>query len=630
MSKRSLTIAEMTAQLKKPGPALRTQRVEKMTAPLAEMGMQVTLDQVRPYDHNPRTERNPKYDEIKESIRQVGLKQPPPVTQRPGDDKFMISDGGNTRLAILNELYEETGDERFYRFWCVYRPWLTEELALAGHLSENENRSDLSWIEKALGVSELKRLLEENEGEALSQRELVRRFSELGFSVSQSHISRMLYTVEHFWPTLPITLRSGLGQPQIQKLIAYRETCLEIWKRCNAKAEADFASAWHGILSQFDYEDQTELPWSIVEDRLLGMLEDHSGAHLHTLDWCLKRVLEYRQRRQSIDDPEIWQPLEIEMERVRNPSAHPLKFFPPLPGEEEEPTAKRERKPRQEPDIEDLRDDEPPSHITDFPQSDNEENSYLRAELDALRAQNKKLIEARQKSVSGEQSPLPAVAQEPDAAAAPHTDNHQEEFREQENQVPRSAAERIDSLTLSAIDESDSKRKLRHAVSSMHGGQAGDFQDFAVQAIPLMSAGPLTPITDIWWVDAHVQTPKKLRYVIYRLAQALGQWAGFPLADTDSYSAPLELNQHEGLGYELRPLQGELEQNITAQRVWQLLAALAGDMQPVYPSDITLLGDLLGTAGNSEPMPDEVLIRLFRLIRLVRVLRDQDLSRGEK
>ena len=59
MSKRSLSIAEMTAQLQKPGPALRSQRVDKMTAPLAEMGMQVTLDQLRPYDHNPRTERNP-------------------------------------------------------------------------------------------------------------------------------------------------------------------------------------------------------------------------------------------------------------------------------------------------------------------------------------------------------------------------------------------------------------------------------------------------------------------------------------------------------------------------------------------------------------------------------------------
>jgi hypothetical protein len=50
-------------------------------------------------------------------------------------------------------------------------------------------------------------------------------------------------------------------------------------------------------------------------------------------------------------------------------------------------------------------------------------------------------------------------------------------------------------------------------------------------------------------------------------------------------------------------------------------------MQPLYPSDITLLGDLLGTTDNEGYMPDEVLIRLFRLIRLVRVL--HSLDKGE-
>ena len=638
MSKRSLSIAEMTAQLQKPGPALRSQRVDKMTAPLAEMGMQVTLDQLRPYDHNPRTERNPRYDEIKESIRQVGLKHSPPITQRPGDDKFMISDGGNTRLAILNELYEETGDDRFYRFWCVYRPWVTEEQVLAGHLSENENRADLSWIEKALGVAELKRLLEEDESEVLSQRELARRFIELGFSVSQSQISRMLYTVEHFWPTLPATLRSGIGQPQIKKLIAYREACLEIWKRCNSRQEADFSVAWHDVVSQFDYEEQTELPWSIVEDRLLGMLEDHSGAHLHTLDWCLKRVLEYRQRRQDIDDPEIWQPLQVEMERVRNPEAHPLKFYPPLPGEEDEPS-KRERRPRQEVDTSEPLEFEPsgpsqsPPRTTDDQPTFSDENSYLRQELNALRAQNRKLLEGRQAAVASEESVLPINEHEQvtdqDSIAVLRSDDDLAIPEAEEEADLRTDEERINSLTLSVIDEPEGKRKLRHAVAAMHGGQAGDFQDFAVQSIPLMSAGPLTPVTDIWWVDAHVQTPKKLRYVIYRLAQSLGQWAGFPLSDTELYPAPLQLNQEEGLGYHLQPLSGDLEQDPAAQKVWQLLAALSGEVQPAYPSDISLIGDLLGTAGEAEHLPDEVLIRLFRLIRLVRVLRTQESTRGD-
>ncbi|MFG6179617.1 ParB family protein, partial [Halomonas sp. THAF12] len=165
MSKR-LDANQMTAALKTPGPKRAAgSRVDKFTPPVQEMGIEVTLDQVRAYDRNPRTQRNSKYEEIKASIREVGLKHPPSVTQRPGDDKYMISDGGNTRLEILNELWDETKDEKFYRFWCVYRPWVSEVHALAGHLSENESRSDLTWIEKSLGVKALKDELEAAAGD---------------------------------------------------------------------------------------------------------------------------------------------------------------------------------------------------------------------------------------------------------------------------------------------------------------------------------------------------------------------------------------------------------------------------------------------------------------------------------
>lgn len=509
---------------------------------------------------------------------------------------------------------------------------------MAGHLSENENRSDLTWIDKALGVARLKQMLEEEADQDLSQRELARRFLELGFSVSQSHISRMLYTVEHFWPTLPTTLKSGLGQPQIQKLIAYREACLEIWKRCDAKPVEEFDPAWHEILGQFDYEEQTELPWSIVEDRLLGMLEDHSGAHLHTLDWCLRRLLECRKRRQSIDDPEIWHPLVVEMERVRDPSAHPLKFYPPLPGEEEE-APRRERKPRQEEQgqaEEGAPVTEPPGNALPSTQNeDEEEKARLQAEIEQLRKEKEQLLR---------RAPVPSpsvVIGEGVGSTDAELDNDAEALVWEAGQQPatidsamtgeyqdeRSDEQRIADLTLSPVIESESKRKMRHAVAELQGGKAGNFEDFAVQAIPLMSAGPLTAVTDIWWIDDHGKDPRTLRFLIFRLAMAIGQWAGFPLTDTPEGDAPLQRNQQEGIGYELYPLAGELEHSLVAQRVWQLLAALKGEMQPLYPSDITLLGELLGTTDNEGFMPDEVLIRLFRLIRLVRVL--HSLDKGE-
>ena len=104
--------------------------------------MVVTLDQLRPYDHDPRMKRNPAYEEIKASIRERGLDAAPAITRRPGEDHYIIRNGGNTRLAILRELWSETKEERFFRISCLFRPWPErgEIVALTGHLAENELR----------------------------------------------------------------------------------------------------------------------------------------------------------------------------------------------------------------------------------------------------------------------------------------------------------------------------------------------------------------------------------------------------------------------------------------------------------------------------------------------------------
>lgn len=45
--------------------------------PVGDTPLVVSLEQLRPYELNPRVVRNPLYDEIKASIRERGLDQPP-------------------------------------------------------------------------------------------------------------------------------------------------------------------------------------------------------------------------------------------------------------------------------------------------------------------------------------------------------------------------------------------------------------------------------------------------------------------------------------------------------------------------------------------------------------------------
>ncbi|WP_434986956.1 ParB family protein [Vreelandella zhaodongensis] len=479
MSKKHLSQDELMQKLTTPGPTLKTPQVKRLSAPMQEMGIEVTLDDVRPYDRNPRSERNPRYGDIKASIKSVGLKHPPILTQRPGDDKYMISDGGNTRLEILTELYAETGDERFYRFHAIYRPWVSEAAAMAGHLSENETRGDLSWIDKCLGVQALKGELEQQEGNTFSQRELARRAKELGFVLSHSHISRMLYTVEHFWPTLPLTLKSGMGKPQVEKLISYREATLMIWNYCAIQPEEAFSPAWHATMATFDREDQTVLPWSIVEDRLLGMLEDEMEVHLSPLDHALRTILDYRQRRWSLEQyrDDIWGPLDVELGRAEG---IPKTMYPPLP--EAEP-AKKSNIEKPEPpthvtgtdsessgmtqEASDLEDHgsnalhTPQSHNTDETDND-EELDELRRQVQALEAQNASLQRQTSSAAgAGDQAPHnPMIGSDSlddwDPAAL-DTDE---------------AQQRIAAQTLSPVHESEGQRNLRDLLARQQGGGA--------------------------------------------------------------------------------------------------------------------------------------------------------------
>jgi hypothetical protein len=50
----------------------------------------VPVMQVQTYDRNPRRTINPKFDEIKESIRAVGLLTPFNITRRPGETHFIL------------------------------------------------------------------------------------------------------------------------------------------------------------------------------------------------------------------------------------------------------------------------------------------------------------------------------------------------------------------------------------------------------------------------------------------------------------------------------------------------------------------------------------------------------------
>ncbi|MDZ7751456.1 MAG: ParB family protein [Gammaproteobacteria bacterium] len=212
--------------------------------------------EIRRYDRDPRQQPNPEYLRIKASIRAEGLDQPLVVTRRPGESDYMIHGGGNTRLRILLELYEETGEARFRDITCLYRPWTGETDVLLAHLRENDLRGPLNFLDKALAVDEAKRLIEGEAGTGvITQAELSAALKDRGYGLSQGLISQMQYAVERLLPLLPAALLSGLGRPQVERIRQLERAVRAIWLERAVDTEAVFDQTFGALCRRYDDPD---------------------------------------------------------------------------------------------------------------------------------------------------------------------------------------------------------------------------------------------------------------------------------------------------------------------------------------------------------------------------------------
>lgn len=299
-----ITSQQMAGKLLAAGFERSGPSTSALSDPIADTPMVVTLDQLRPYDHDPRKKRNPVYEDIKASIRERGLDAAPAITRRPGEDHYIIRNGGNTRLAILRELWSETKDERFFRISCLFRPWPSrgEVVMLTGHLAENELRGGLTFIERALGVEKAREFYEQESGNTLSQSELARRLAADGFPVQQSHISRMNDAVRYLLPAIPAVLYGGLGRHQVERLSVMRKACMLAWERY-AKGRSlvqDFDEFFQEVLSQFDVQAD-EFSAQRVQDELIGQMAELLGVDYDVL--ALDMTESESRQRALVSDP---------------------------------------------------------------------------------------------------------------------------------------------------------------------------------------------------------------------------------------------------------------------------------------------------------------------------------------
>lgn len=264
--------------------------------PISTTPMVLPLAQIDLYDNNPRSAANAMYDDIKASIEANGLHQPLVITRRPGEANYMIRAGGNTRLAVVKDLYANNNDVRFAQVNCVFEPWVSESDTLTAHLIENDTRGDLIFIDRAIAVMKLKQMLEEESGKTLSQRELSKRLAELGYRLSHSLISQMAYALDVLLPAMPMALNTGMGRPQIEKLRSLDKASRTVWLHHSATDDdTGYEILWAGVLSD---NDSDNWQYDACRRQLETMLAEALDQALHAMKLDMATALAGK----SLDD----------------------------------------------------------------------------------------------------------------------------------------------------------------------------------------------------------------------------------------------------------------------------------------------------------------------------------------
>ncbi|MBY6257854.1 ParB family protein [Phytobacter diazotrophicus] len=273
--------------------------------PVSEMAMVLTLDQLRPNPDNPRKSRNPHFDEIKASIRACGLVQVPKVTRDPdGEDVYIFSDGGNTRYQILCELWQETGDERFYRVHTIFKPWPGRLKCLVGHLAENEVRGDLSYIDKAFGIHKARTIQEEQMGRSVSLRELSDLLNAEGYPVHASSISRMEDTLKYLHPYMPDLLENGLSRGQVLPILNLRSLAEKVWSKYDISDNS--ADEFERVFGEAcrNFNDPDGFSFDHLRDELIGhLVKALPHPSLNYDRWLIELDPREQKRREQFGDP---------------------------------------------------------------------------------------------------------------------------------------------------------------------------------------------------------------------------------------------------------------------------------------------------------------------------------------
>ena len=199
------------------------------------------------FEGNPRRIRSTeKWIELKESVRARGVLYPIQVARRPSSNRFVVARGGNTRLGVLKELYEETGDVKYKYIPAQEVTYKDEDELFIFHLIENEQRSDMMFWDRAQSYYKL--CLRLGMSESTPLRQIEETLHTVGLSMSHVRLSHFLFAVTKLSNLADLAqFLSGSKTIDIRKA----HTELAAISRESSIKDAQFNDFWNQQLAEF-------------------------------------------------------------------------------------------------------------------------------------------------------------------------------------------------------------------------------------------------------------------------------------------------------------------------------------------------------------------------------------------
>lgn len=255
----------------------------------------IDVREIDEYAFNPRRIKNNNFEEIKQSIKDIGLQQMFTVSINPKTNRYTITKGGNTRLKVFKELWNDTGNEDYLYIPCVVEEWDEETnktKVVISHLIENEARGELFLVDKAKALLDLElefRAKIDGKKSPQTLRTFDHKKTKLfleylkdnGYSVGETSLLIFRFTATKLAGNLDYYLEQGLGSPNIIKIRSVYNNAKKICVK-NKKSEEDFEAKFKVALKKYNRKKEESFNFDTLLNIIASELYVLTAASIHS------------------------------------------------------------------------------------------------------------------------------------------------------------------------------------------------------------------------------------------------------------------------------------------------------------------------------------------------------------